>query len=184
MRHTTTALITLALTIALSACSNTDETAPPPTPTPAASTTASAPTPPVMPRAARAHTEAGAKAFVRYFWDVVNYAQATGDTNAIAELSADGCVGCEVGIASVDEVYSNGGRILGGKAVVSGITVTFGWVEKTAVADVSFGVKFAPQVVIDQAGRHRGKARHARNRFNLTAEAGDIWHVTDFHVLA
>lgn len=116
------------LALALSACGSSEEESPPPamTPTPSASPVAASPTPevpagPAMPAAAREHTEAGAEAFVEYFWEVVNYAQATGDTQILRELSATGCTGCDAGISGVEKVYANAGVILGGEARVQTI---------------------------------------------------------------
>jgi hypothetical protein len=184
MRHTTTALI--ALTIALSACSNTDDTAPPPTPTPspAATTTATAPTPPVMPRAARAHTEAGAKAFVEYFWDVVNYAQATGDTNQLADLSADGCTGCDAGIASIKHVYADGGQIIGGRSELSNFSIAIMRKGGTDFASSSYTNTIDAQTS-DYPGTRRdthSSGRTFRDRLALIAPGQTSWRVAAFEV--
>ena len=185
--------LTVLSVLSLTGCTGSaDPAEPPPPPTahatpstrtsqsPATPTPTPTPTPPAMPAAAKAHTQAGAKAFVQYFWNVVNYAQATGDTKAIAALSADGCSGCDAGIASIDRIYSTGGTITGGTATVSKVAIVFGWVGDTAVADATFDVDVAPQVVTDSAGRHRGTARRSRDSFNLLADKGADWRVTDF----
>src|SRR5689334_1786838 len=107
-----TGLALLTLTT-LTACTGNTGTADPPPATPTTTTTTTpTPTPtqpvaPVMPQAAKAHTKAGAKAFVRYFWQVVNYAQATGDTAAVADLAdSKSCSQCNAGIKGIDDVYS------------------------------------------------------------------------------
>src|SRR5689334_8294933 len=102
---TTRVLIGFAL-LTLTACSGSADPSPPPTtrstPTSAAPSPTPSPTVPVMPEAAKAHTTAGAKAFVRYFWQVVNYAQATGDTAAIAAMTdSKSCSQCNAGIKSI-----------------------------------------------------------------------------------
>ena len=67
-------------------------------------------TPPVLPAAATTPDAAGAEAFVRHFWDTVNYAYATGDTAAILAISEPGCVGC-IGLKDgVESATSTGGR--------------------------------------------------------------------------
>src|SRR5689334_13151884 len=104
-----TGLALLTLTTLTACTGNTGTADPPPathttttttTPTP----TPTQPVPPVMPQAAKAHTKAGAKAFVKHYWAVVNYAQATGDIETLNRISARGCVGCDAGIRSVKRV--------------------------------------------------------------------------------
>ena len=67
-------------------------------------------TAPVLPAAATTADAAGAEAFVRHFWDTVNYAYASGDTAAILAISEAGCQGC-VGLKDgVESATSAGGR--------------------------------------------------------------------------
>jgi hypothetical protein len=68
-----------------------------------------------MPAAAKEHTKAGAEAFVRYYWEVVNYAQATGDTDSLREISDPGCDFCTAGIEGIESIYGDGGTITGGE---------------------------------------------------------------------
>jgi len=135
-----------------------------------------------MPDAAKAHTKAGAKAFVKYFWEVVNYAQATGDTESIAALSDPSCVGCSAGIDSIDRVYEKGGWISGGENRIGHPRITLGWVKQSAVADATFDVFIAPQVVHSPSGARPDKARHSHDRFTLVARSDASWKVTDFRV--
>lgn len=66
---------------------------------------------PVLPSAARAATRAGAAAFVEYYWLLVDYATATGDTRTLGRLAGPKCEGCRGGVASIDNVYEGGGHI-------------------------------------------------------------------------
>jgi hypothetical protein len=62
----------------------------------------------------------GAKAFVRYYNEVLNYAYATGDTEELQRLSAPGCAACQLSINSVRRFNANGGHVEGGwRAVLS-----------------------------------------------------------------
>lgn len=69
---------------------------------------------PVMPGAAKEASEDGARAFVGYYWELVNYAQATGDVRRLRRVSGPRCDGCRSGIAGIDKLYRDGGRLEGG----------------------------------------------------------------------
>lgn len=169
----------------LGACGTKDEPAsPPPTHSSTPSPTASPmPTAPVMPEAAKAHTKEGAEEFVRYFWDVVNYAQATGDTSPIVDASADGCKACDAGVAGVEEVFRRGGRYIGGEATV----------ERVSAELLGAGEQLFSRVVgeIDIAGftidlpepaedTVKPAVKH-REQFDLVATSGG-WLVAQFQV--
>lgn len=72
-----------------------------------------------MPEAAKAHTRAGAKAFVVYYWRVVDYAQNTLDTSPVAAISDPTCAACKAGIKSLRDIAVLGGRFVGGGETVS-----------------------------------------------------------------
>jgi hypothetical protein len=67
-----------------------------------------------MPAAARGTDAAAAKAFVKFYWDTVNYAQVTGDVDELQGLS-DACTGCDAGIRFIRDVYDQHGVISGGR---------------------------------------------------------------------
>lgn len=82
----------------------------PPTPEPTA-----APVVPVLPAAAKEPTEAGARAFIAYYWALINYAQVTGDVKGLEGVSGPNCDGCRGGINAIEEVYRAGGHASGGE---------------------------------------------------------------------
>lgn len=82
--------------------------------TPTSSATAK-PTEPVLPEAATKATEDGARAFIAYYWDLINYAQVTGDVKALKRVSARGCAGCSAGYEAIRDLYAGGGHIVGGE---------------------------------------------------------------------
>ncbi len=88
----------------------------PETPTPSAT---AKPTEPALPDAATKATEAGARAFITYYWDLINYAQVTGDVKALKRVSARGCAGCLAGYEAIRRLYAGGGHIAGGEYEVA-----------------------------------------------------------------
>ena len=64
-------------------------------PGPSTTTAGTATTPVQIPAAARAHTKAGAEAFVRFFMDQVNAAWTTPQAGILPELSDKGCLACK-----------------------------------------------------------------------------------------
>ncbi|MGZ4438423.1 MAG: DUF6318 family protein, partial [Nocardioidaceae bacterium] len=108
----------VVLSLLAAGCSGDPKPRVAPEPSPSStSPTAIGPVEPVMPEAAKAHTPAGAEAFVKYYWQWVNYAQRTGVVDRLRALGP-GCDGCEGGISFIEGVYSKGGRIRGGDGLV------------------------------------------------------------------
>lgn len=105
--------------LGVSACSGEDpepKVAPPESSAPSdlSTTPASGPTAPTMPSGAAKESSAGAKAFAEYFIDVLNFAQRTGDTAKLEEISTDACAGCRGYVAAIRETYDEGGSVVGG----------------------------------------------------------------------
>jgi Family of unknown function (DUF6318) len=97
----TCALVAL---LPLAACTGDDPPTPPPTSTTAAATT-SISQPPAVPIAPDAEaTINSAKAFVRYFWDVHNYAYATLDPALLESISAPKCKFCKATISNIRDL--------------------------------------------------------------------------------
>lgn len=152
-RAVLTALV-LALALGLVGCSDNDpepRTAPPSvelTPSPSAPTS-SAPAAPVMPEAAKGTDAAAAEAFVKFYWDTVNYAQATGDLDDLRELSAEECAACRGGLDYLEKVFSKDGHIVGGDNEVAGIEIV-GFVKhrgRYSDAVVNLTLRTTPQSV-------------------------------------
>ncbi|WP_295656672.1 DUF6318 family protein [uncultured Nocardioides sp.] len=89
------------------------DTAPSPSSTPSASPAAEATQEPTLPPEAEGNDEAAAEAFVRYYWDAVDYAQLTGDLKALKKLSLPSCASCNSGNEYVSNMYANGGSLQG-----------------------------------------------------------------------
>ncbi|MCR1781543.1 hypothetical protein KVF89_03270 [Nocardioides carbamazepini] len=119
---------TLALLLSAAACTGDDPdprdpsstwsptgTMDPPSPT---ATELTEPTEPVLPDAAKQASEDGARAFITYYWDLINYAQATGDVKALKAASARTCDVCSGLVNDLRDLYRSGGHLEGGVNVV------------------------------------------------------------------
>jgi Family of unknown function (DUF6318) len=126
------AVLAFALSPVLAGCTDDDgqsptptDSSPPPsghTTTPGSTTSDPADEPPVLPDAAKAQTTAGAKAFVRYYADVLNYAWLNLDPKRLDDISADGCKVCNAIVQSIDKAAKEGGYQHGGQWTVTKTT--------------------------------------------------------------
>jgi len=104
-------------------CSD-DEPKPKFDPTPSVSPTSPSTSPaggsarPSLPADAQGTDTAAAEAFVEFYWQTVNYAQATGDVDALRRLGDDSCKACQGGVEYLEEVFAADGQISGGDGVV------------------------------------------------------------------
>ena len=80
--------------------------------------TGQAPVPPELPQAATQQTPEGAAAFARWWFDTLNYATATGDTETLVAAFQPECVTCTGFTNRITEAYSAGGLIDGGLLTV------------------------------------------------------------------
>lgn len=102
-------------------------------PSPSASPTEAAPT---LPPEAMGTSEAAAKAFVRHWVEVLNYAGPAGDTEALRRLSAPDCAACTAIAKFIEEVKGAGGDIQGEGWTVRSAEVVSKRSGRTAVLDV------------------------------------------------
>jgi hypothetical protein len=138
--------------LALGACSGGDpeprfapsSSSPPTSPS---TTAASDPVPPTMPAEAKGTDAAAAEAFVRFYWEMVNYAQATGDLRDLRVISSMHCVACRGGIGGIEQVVARGGRISGGVGRVSRMDTTFLENKGVTEAVVEFVLATSRQIV-------------------------------------
>lgn len=76
-----------------------------------------------MPPEAQVADVNGAAAFIRYYFDTMNYSYETGDTQPLQELADQACVACAGIVELIDGHYDDGGRIEGGQITVSEVVV-------------------------------------------------------------
>lgn len=105
---------------------------------------------PTMPAAAKQLTEPGAKAFVKYYYAIINYAWNTGDVGELSSLSEEQCKTCWGYIAQLEKVYGAGGRY-----ETKGDTpdrITAGPRHTAEQPDFIMRVRQAPGLQFDEAG--------------------------------
>ena len=100
------------LVLGVAGCTSNAEPSPLPSPTsspsPSPSSTAAAPS---LPPEAEGTSPAAAKAFVRYYFDVINYSARTGETELLRSLGTPSCISCEAIASNIEDIYSAGGHI-------------------------------------------------------------------------
>lgn len=144
-----TAAVGVVLAVVLAGCS--DDPDPNTSGDPTSSSTASNPSTspvteestepvePSLPADAEEATKAGAEAFVGYYWEVINYAQATGDTRLYGDLSADTCGQCQASIDLTADIYDKGGVVRGGDYAIDIVGMTE--LSTPSGDDLSYGVE-------------------------------------------
>jgi hypothetical protein len=192
MTHLRWATVLTTLTLALAACAD-DEPEPRVDPTPTTSSTQSTspshsvttPASPSPPGALEHAGTEGARAFVVYFWEVVDYAQRTLDIEALRALTMDQCEACQGALQFLQGVIDDGGKIEGGDgtvAILDAKRLTAGSRESVSV---TFDLTTTRQVV-DAPGKRNDQffpAATVRNRFVVDQLSGD-WRLGLWEVLS
>jgi serine/threonine-protein kinase len=94
-------------------------------------------TPPQAPASAEPATAEGGSAFVRHWFEALNYAIGTGDTSALDTASSTSCRTCADVIAFVRKAYAEGG-IRGGGYTLRNVTTDDFW----SLENARFGIVF------------------------------------------
>ncbi len=124
------ATVAVSVAVLTSACSGESTPAPSSTSTSATSgsptpTSTARPTPtPTVPAAARAHTKAGAVAFVRYYFSLVNLAWTRPDAGLLPPHSEDGCLSCKSFQATAQKLVESDSRYSSDPVTVKTISAT------------------------------------------------------------
>ncbi len=142
------AVLATGLIAGLAGCTGDAAPSPPPletstsSPSPTEATGSPAPT---LPPEAKGKSVASAKAFARYFIDVVNFAIRTGDADAVMDVSAPGCVTCRAVKRNAERIYGSGGKIEGGQMTPNTVTV----VNPPPEAALLVGVSYSAERVVE-----------------------------------
>lgn len=126
--------------------------------TPTSSATAK-PTEPPLPDAATKATEEGARAFITYYWDLINYAQVTGDVEALKRVSGSTCRGCSRVINGISDLYTDGGHAIGGEYTLRIERIT----EVTTPDKAALGIEAAIRVRNQEQTIVQGSGESARS---------------------
>jgi hypothetical protein len=153
-------VVAAVVTLTLAACASGEPAAPTPstgvtTQTEAPATAEPAPTDsaqavPEVPAAAQKQDRPGAGAFVRYWFDLVNHAYRTGNTEPLKSLSDSDCKTCKSVVSSIEEAYSDGGSITGGHIQV--LVAVAAPLEPDGIAIVSTVYEQQPMKVLKADG--------------------------------
>lgn len=193
VRRVCAVVATVAL-MSLVSCSDDDpEPQSEPTPTVSASPSASPSAseaatpkglvPPTLPAAAKGSNDKAARAFARYWIDMVNYAQATGDTASLAELHGGGCSACTGGVDAVEETYSAGKSVAGGSYQIVLINSLDSGHSNVRV--VAMNTERSAQTILNQRGTKVGSSPAGDTSFKLYLRRdGRRWLVGAAEVLS
>jgi hypothetical protein len=135
------------------------------------------PVEPELPEVAREASEEGARAFIAYYWELINYAQATGDVKALKAVSGTTCTGCAKGIAAVSELYEPGGHAEGGAYELSIKHVKVINSEDKALRGVEarYDVRNAEQVIVRGDGTRETIAPATTTYLSYLIWIDDAW---------
>ena len=187
------AAVPLAAAILLSGCGGDAKPGATPSSTPAASPTTSSPatsspvtsspaTDPNIPAAARAHTPAGAEAFVRYFYSQLNRSWSTADPTLLPLLSESDCKTCAAFTSSAASFRSKNQHYNGELFSVSSIS-SIGMGPKGQ--EVLVIGKQQPGEIVDQAGKVVETAVAQAGKFVISLRwTGSGWKVVELQVKA
>ena len=151
-----TALTALSMisVLALGACSGDDPEPKVADPSPSATlpsspstTPVSGPVEPTMPAEARGTDAAAAEAFVKFYWEMVNYAEQSSDLAGLRRIAAPECNACKQGMRYLKDVFEAGGEIAGGIQTVSHPETTFAVTDGRQEATVRFDLTSTRQRV-------------------------------------
>ena len=136
--------LTGSLAASLAGCSDDDPNPPPSSTSTAPPSTSAAPSPTAtLPTAPPAEpTAESAEAFVRYFWDVYNYAYETQEAAPLETVSQPECKLCQSAIRDVKRLRGDGTRVEGARVVPKSVAappgkITSGVIVATVISQES-----------------------------------------------
>lgn len=159
-RLSATWIAAVLATAVVSACSSAPEPKPLPDPPPSSSapsspsaSASSSPeqtSAPTLPPEAKGTSAKAAKAFVRYYVQLINFATVTGSTQGLQSASGAGCKSCSDVVDRINSVYGAGGRIQSDGWRINSIKIVPGQPRSRPVIDV--GIILSPQDVVKHNG--------------------------------
>ncbi|MCW6008812.1 protein kinase [Micromonospora sp. CPCC 205371] len=135
---------------------------------------------PSLPTAAGEHSRDGGEAFIRYWFDLLTYAQRSGDTTDLDEATNDRCGDCGTALSTIRDVYAEGGSLRGGAYLVRRIATNSLFTLDRPIYEAT--VDRSPRATIDRSGVERGSlpGLTVANCILILEWAGDRWQVLDF----
>jgi len=144
----------IAAAVSASACNGSPDatqtpstTVPSSTPTPTPST----PAPPALPAEAKGLTVESADAFTRFYLQLLEHAQATGNTTSLKAWSDAGCIGCGQAIRHIDSVEGSGGSYSGDFAY-NGVQISKVRLNQKKAAEVRLSASVGKHTLVPSPG--------------------------------
>jgi hypothetical protein len=103
-----------------------------------------------MPPEAEGTSPKAAKAFARHYFEGINKAARTGDTDGLRQLGTKDCVSCEAIASNIEKIYNAGGHIESNGWRLTVVTPVPAQPSNRPILDL--GVVQSPETVIEQAG--------------------------------
>ncbi|MDN5896726.1 MAG: DUF6318 family protein [Nocardioides sp.] len=136
------------------------------------------PTEPDVPDAMANEDKAGAKAFVTYYWAMVDYAQVTGEARKLRRLAYPTCAACTGGIDGLVKEFPRIQTVSGGGTAVQNAEVTPLRAEEQRLFQVDFTIKNARQVITFKNGKREiHGAGSNRYQFVVSLDDQGEWRV-------
>lgn len=134
---------------------------------------------PVPPEAATAESAAGAESFTRYWFDVLNYATATGATGPLEQASSPECAACKAALAAIHGAYQNGLSMQGGRYALRSLHVDSFFTLQRPILRVVFDR--TPRSIINTSGQETGSTPGVTfaDCQVVLERAGTRWRVRD-----
>lgn len=139
---------------------------------------------PTPPAAMRGKGVKAAKAAIRHYHALINYAQGSGDTNMLADLGSASCDPCSNSVGALKRLYAHGGHIEGGDQTVETVQVlgisrvNAEVMHVHALADISS----TDQVVFSPDGSEQDfKAASSTIRYDVVRDSTG-WRIADWEV--
>lgn len=135
---------------------------------------------PPLPTAAGERSREGGEAFIRYWFDLLTYAQRSGDTTDLSEATNEGCGDCGTALATIRDAYAEGGSLRGGAYLVRRVATNSLFTLDRPIYEVT--LDRSPRATIDRSGVERGSlpGLTVANCVLILEWASDRWRVLDF----
>lgn len=122
--------------------------------------------------------KAGAKAFVEYYWDVVEHAQLTGDVSVLKTLSYPTCAACQSGIRDLAKKAPQIRNATGGDMTVIRASVHMFRAESERTFQVDYSVHNTRQVITLKSGRKEiYAAETSKYRSTVSLDTDGEWRM-------
>jgi hypothetical protein len=130
-----------------------------------------------MPAEAKGTSAKAAKAFVRYYFDALNHATATGDTRPIEQLAGKSCMSCRNFEKKISAIYAADGHISSGGWEVRSITPVAHQSARRPI--LQLGMFLNPETVVANSGAHARKFKGGKQPMTMfLRRKDDSWQVS------